>query len=329
METDAGFARKAVTAVPSLRRVPYLREGYLGAAKLARRTKASFGVPTFWSLEPESMLRIAYNVLVRRDPDEGIRAWHLGHLRAGNETPEELLDAIRGSDEYRTRTPFGPTSLGHSLHFSRAEFVMSLPPAATIIDLGGSHVANPWGAMVLLGYPYEFESLTVVDLPPEDRHPLYKSSRYSTVETPKGPVRYEFRSMVDLSFAEDASVGLVYSGQSIEHVTLEDADVVMAETFRVLRPGGYFALDTPNAVVTRLESDSFIDPDHKHEYRLEELVAKAQKAGYSVHSVRGLNYAGNSVARGSFDRAEVAANAGVYFVADCCYLLAVVLQKPL
>ena len=207
------------------------------------------------------MVRIAHNVLVRRDQDDYILRFHLDRLRDGRETPAEMVDSIRGSDEYRTRTPFGPTSLGHSLHFSRAEFVMSLPPARRIIDVGGSHLTDPWGALVLLGYPYRFEALTVVDLPNEDRHPLYKSTRYDTVETPKGPVRYEFRSMVDLSFAADSSVDLVYSGESIEHVTTEDADVVMSETYRVLRPGGYFALDTPNAVVTRLQSESFIDPD--------------------------------------------------------------------
>jgi SAM-dependent methyltransferase len=274
------------------------------------------------------MVRLAYNILVRREPDEYVRSFHLERLVGGRETPFELIDSIRGSDEYRSRTPFGPTSLRDSLHFSRSEFVISLPPARRIIDLGGSHTRDPWGAMVLLGYPYPFDSLTIVDLPPEDRHPLYTSDRFGTVHTPKGPVRYEFRSMVDLSFADDSMIDVVYSGQSIEHITFDDADLVMREAYRVLRPGGYFAIDTPNAAVTRLQQEPFIDPDHKYEYRLEELTKKAASAGFNIHSVRGLNYAGECLARGHFDMAEAAANAGVYFEPEACYLLAVLLQKP-
>ena len=54
---------------------------------------------------------------------------------------------------------------------------------------------------------------------------------------------------------------LVYSGQSIEHVTPSDADIVIKEVARVLRPGGWFALDTPNARVTRVQQPDLIDPD--------------------------------------------------------------------
>ena len=38
--------------------------------------------------------------------------------------------------------------------------------------------------------------------------------------------------MADLSFAEDESVDLIYSGQSIEHVTEDEGDIVLKESFR-------------------------------------------------------------------------------------------------
>jgi ubiquinone/menaquinone biosynthesis C-methylase UbiE len=134
--------------------------------------------------------------------------------------------------------------------------------------------------------------------------------------------------MVDLSDYADNSVDLVYSGQSIEHVPLDVADVVLAEVRRVLRPGGHVALDTPNARVTRLQQAEFIDPDHEHEYTHAELSEKLERAGFSVVSAKGLNYAGPSLAAGTFDVAEVATARGMFSEIEDCYLLAYVCQVP-
>ena len=150
-----------------------------------------------------------------------------------------------------------------------SEFIIGLPPARRIVDLGGGSTWDARGALVALGYPYDFEELVIVDLPPEDRHPLYHSDWFGTNETDRGLVRYEYRSMADLSFADDATVDLIYSGQSIEHVTESDGDLVLKESFRVLKPGGYMAIDTPNGTVCRLQQPGFIDPDHKVEYTLD------------------------------------------------------------
>ena len=133
--------------------------------------------------------------------------------------------------------------------------------------------------------------------------------------------------MADLSFAEDDSVDLVYSGQSIEHVTEEDGDIVLEESFRVLRPGGIMAIDTPNGLVCRLQQQGFIDPDHKVEYTLDELRQKVTRAGFTVLVERGLNWGGPAVARGEFDPAALAGNRGIFYDAAGCYLLALVIQK--
>jgi SAM-dependent methyltransferase len=183
--------------------------------------------------------------------------------------------------------------------------------------------------MVGMGYPYPFEELVIVDLPSDERHAIYRSSDTGReVSSPLGPVRYRYHSMTDLSGFEDASVDLVYSGQSIEHVTPDDGATVLKEVFRILRAGGHLAIDTPNARVTRLQQEAFIDPDHKVEYSHPEMMGALTGTGFEVVEARGLNYAGGSLAAGQFNIDEVAGNAGLYAAIEDCYILCYVCRKP-
>ncbi len=281
---------------------------------------------TYSQLAPREAVRMAYNVLLRREPDEPAWTQQAEAIASGALSHDDVVDRIRCSSEFRTQVPVGEANLHSSLHASRAEFIIGLPPARRIVDLGGGHTIDPRGALVVLGYPYEFDELVVVDLPPDDRHPLYRSERFGPEETARGRVRYEYRSMADLSFAADGSVDLVYSGQSIEHVTEADGDVVLAEAARVLAPGGHLAIDTPNGRLCRLQQPDFIDPDHKVEYTLPELREKLLGAGFEVLTERGLNWGGAHPDR--FDPAALARNHGIYHDADNCYLLAVLVRKP-
>ncbi len=283
---------------------------------------------TYRELPPRAAVRMAYNVLLRREPDEPSWTEQADAMALGAMTHDDVVDRIRCSNEFRTQVHVRPASLHSALHASRCEFIIGLPPARRIVDLGGGHTTDARGALVVLGYPYEFDELVVVDLPPDDRHPLYRSARYDDGDTSTGRVRYEYRSMTDLSFAADASVDLVYSGQSIEHVTEADADAVLAEVHRVLVPGGVLAVDTPNGRVCRLQQEELIDPDHKIEYSLEHLEAKVRSAGFDVEWVRGLNWGGPAAGADLFDPAAFARYVGIYADAANCYLLALILRKP-
>lgn len=278
-------------------------------------------------LDPTEFVRLAYNLVLDREPDEGALALYVPGIADGTISRDLILDTMRHSTEFRDQVR--TRNILISMHLSRCDFVRSLPRAGRILDLGGTHQSDPNGALVAMGYPYRFDELVIVDLPHDERHDIYTHSAPIEEQlSPNGPVRYRYHSMVDLSPYADESFDLVYSGQTIEHVTPEECDVVLAEVRRVLRPGGWFCLDTPNGPVCRLQQGEFINPDHKVEYSHDELSAKLARAGFDVREQKGLNWAGHSIERGTFSIEEVAWFNGVYGTPAECYLLAYCCQKP-
>lgn len=296
------------------------------AIDLARRAKARLTAPAD-ALTLDEQIRLGYRALLGREPDEGGAAEFKRRIEAGDIDVNAFLAEIAMSEEFVKRRV--PSNLLHySLHWSRAAFVKSLPPAKRILDLGGSWKWNREGGLVALGYPYRADRVTIVDLPPDDRYESYRSDEVTeTVDSPIGPIGYVYRSMTDLSCFEDESFDLVYSGQSIEHVHPHEGKAVIEEVRRVLAPGGVFALDTPNARLTRLQQEGFIDPDHKVEYQPEELDALLEENGMRIIRRLGLNLARHSLERNAFDGDDTASNGGVFWAADDCYLLAYVCER--
>jgi SAM-dependent methyltransferase len=280
-------------------------------------------------MDHRTFVDLAYRFLLGRPADEhGLRHFQARLEQAVISRPA-LLSTLIDSQEFARSRLY--TNLGTSIHEGRSRFVKSLPPARRIVDLGGSCQGSRKGAMVELGYPYAFERLTIVDLPEGDRHALYRTDsgpEASTVATERGPVDYLYQSMTTLEPIPTDSVDLAYSGQSIEHVTVEDARRVYAEVLRVLKPGGLFALDTPNARLTRLQQDEFIDPDPKHEYTHQELSRDLAAGGLEILEAKGLNWAGPIKTRAEFREAAVAANCGLYSALEDCYILASICRKP-
>ncbi len=252
----------------------------------------------------------------------------MAHLESGELDANGVLDEMVTSMEFRALP--ARNSL-RSLHLSRCDFVRMLPPGRRILDLGGTDQDNVVGSLVSMGYPYDFDDLVIVDLPHDDRHTIYThSQRADVVQSPLGPVRYEYHSMSDLGRYDDASFDLVFSGESIEHIIEAEAEVMLKDVFRVLRPGGRFALDTPNRAVTVLQTgaSAFTNPDHDVEYTHAQLSAMLRSAGFRVDAAFGLSHVPKSVATGRFSDAELAANHGVFYDIERCYLLAYICQKP-
>jgi predicted SAM-dependent methyltransferase len=273
-------------------------------------------------LDDAGFVSIAYQLILGRAVDpHGFEAY-VGRLSRGEITRQQFVTSMVESTEFKARSV---PSLSDVVHASRLELVRQLPRAATIVDLGGTCIGRPEGALIVMGYPYPFQSLQILELPPERRHPRYADQKNwygGTIRTSLGPVGYVYTSMVDLSSFADASVDLVYSGQSIEHVTREEAQVVFKEVHRILKPQGYFCLDTPNRAVTRLHSpDDYVDADHKYEYTHPEMSSMLQRTEFAIEDAKGLCLARESLAAGRFLEEELRRRPGLYDDIESSYLL--------
>jgi len=310
--------------------IPGTRRAYRALRAAAREVRGGKALELrIGDLPLDDAVRLTFEIVLQREPRPGDLELHMPSLERGVVSRAELAQMLRSNAEIEKPGGFSVHTLGYSIHAGRGRFVRSLPAARRIVDLGGTALGDPRGALVCLGYPYDFESLVVVELPSEDRHQIYRADQVDgTVHTERGPVSYRYHSMVDLSDFDDSSVDLVYAGESLEHVPPDEGAFVLGEVLRILRPGGHFALDTPNGRVTRLQQAEFIDPDHKVEYTWPELRTMLLAAGFTITRAHGLNYAGESMARGSFDFAEVASNCGLFDAIEDCYIMACVARKP-
>jgi len=167
------------------------------------------------------------------------------------------------------------TEFGPSLHYGRGVFIRSLPKARRILDIGGVALGVPYGALVLMGYPYPFEEIVIVDLPSEDRHELYQDDqRLTSVDVAGGRVSYRYHSMTDLSSYPSASFDMVYSGESIEHITRAEAELVLAEVW-ALR---YALLNLFHAASQAASEGRQLSPDSVLKIRDQADARKLQQA---------------------------------------------------
>ena len=194
-------------------------------------------------------------------------------------------------------------ALVHHLHFihnARIKMVMTLlPEARTIIDLGGAN----WPLYLI--YPFNFDNMTIIDLSPDMRHEMYKNIKLDEKITEKGKVFVSYSNMTDLSYFLDNSIDLVWIGQGIEHITEKESFIVFNEVKRVLKPKGYFCLDTPNRLLTKIHTawrgGDFINPDHKIEYTPEHLKHNLKISGFKIIEEKGICDMPNTIKSGEFD----------------------------
>jgi ubiquinone/menaquinone biosynthesis C-methylase UbiE len=173
-----------------------------------------------------------------------------------------------------------------------------LPQGDMILDLGGANCP-----LYKMGYPHRFEKLTLIDLQPNQRHDYYKDILIDS-DCELGEVVIRYADMTTLEGVEDQSMNFVWSGQSIEHVPLQDAERMCREVFRVLKSGGKFCLDTPNRRLTEIHTKptggGFIHPEHYIEYYSEQLIEMLKKTGFSIERSYGICEMPETLATGEF-----------------------------
>jgi len=261
--------------------------------------------------EDSLFIRIVYRAILKREPDEAGQRYYLEALQRRTLTRFAVLRSVLQSNEFRQihRLPIHPLD---ALHQARMILVQHyLPPAEIIVDLGGAAEGRPEGALLAMGYPYHPREITIVDLPPDQRLRGTKGNEpYQSWRTADGVhIRYVYQSMADPLPIDSASVDLVWSGQSIEHITEWEADIVFQEVYRILKPGGYFCLDTPNAALTRLQSpNALIHPEHKKEYYVQELIVKLKQHGFEIVETKGICPMPESLRNGLFNYMEIINN---------------------
>ncbi|MDW8395410.1 MAG: methyltransferase domain-containing protein [Anaerolineae bacterium] len=283
----------------------------------------------------------AYAQLVNRAPtSDEVNHWN-ERIRARPRDRLVLIWLLLTSAEFlrkhpNKRLPVSVTAAAEELHRARVQLVRTeLPSAEVIVDLGGACSWSIEGALLAFGYPHPAREITIFDLPPDQRmfadtFKYLSAERSEWMEVRPGVrVRYWHRSFVDLDGISDQSVDLVWSGETIEHVTREEARQTIREVYRVLKPGGYFCLDTPNRLVTRLQfPDRWIHPEHKYEYTPQELSQGLQEAGFEVLRMLGICPMPRSVQQQVFDVTELYVNARITDEPENCYLFYVEARKP-
>jgi len=240
----------------------------------------------------------------------------------------DVLRAMLESNEFKKMYNL-PVSPLNALHQARMMLVQKhLPKARFILDLGGTADDHPEGALLVMGYPYKPAEIIIVD--PVLPKSLREYGRNPEWMTPEGVlIRYYQGSMTDLSWIPDESMDLVFSGESIEHISEAEAQIVCMQVYRILRPGGYFCLDTPNAALTRLQSpENLIHPEHKKEYLIHEIREVLERNNFLIAEEIGICPMPVSLSQRSFDPRELVQNVGLSKNPEEAYLFFVKAVKP-
>jgi SAM-dependent methyltransferase len=281
----------------------------------------------FDSISHHDFIVMAFLVILNRLPDENGIQYYLERLNGYLINRQQFIHFLYESAEYSSR--FEP-KFPDRLHEARKEFVKTLPQAECIVDLGGACPTVLEGALYTNGYPYRARRLIIVDLPFDTRMIIPRDFQEEKIVREYGVIEYVHSSMTDLSAIEDGIADLVFAGESIEHVTEDEVDSVIAEARRVLKPGGYFCLDTPNSKLTRIHSpDQFIHPEHKVEYTPGELIERLKDGGFVVLETGGICPMPETAETGVFDQTEVFRMPALSDDPDISYCFYAKCQKPL
>jgi hypothetical protein len=272
----------------------------------------------------EEYVRMAYLVLLRRPIDAaGLKSWR-GHIESGRFNHRFVVKALLASEEYLSGV--GADVLG-VIHRSRQAWIKTVPAFENVLDIGGSSVSCPEGALIELGYPHRPQRIDILDLPPEKQYwgkPKYDQSKPKRFDW--GEVRYFHggaEQIEDVPGLQDRIYDCVYLGQAIEHIYPEALPGMLGWVKAHLRSGGQLVFDTPNRLLTKIQCpNSLIDPDHKYEYTPSEMQRVLENAGFAVGKKVGMVHLPAQAASGKYAARDFATAQLLSNDVDACYLFA-------
>ncbi|HWH12704.1 MAG TPA: methyltransferase domain-containing protein [Solirubrobacteraceae bacterium] len=94
------------------------------------------------------------------------------------------------------------------------------------------------------------------------------------------------QSLGTMSGIADREADLVFAGEVIEHLWPDDIAGFLTEAWRVLKPGGVMALDSPNRIVC--QAQRWTHPEHTLEFSAEEITRLLKLAGFDDVTLRGI-----------------------------------------
>lgn len=192
---------------------------------------------------------------------------------------EEIVDRLRGSSvgtephaESSTESDF---ILHNALHMSRT-LALSEMPAGTKTMLS----AGPNGSWY---FDWIEDSYGTVD-----QHIAVEAYTSRPTELPDNVewIEADIAAPNGVPAVEDEMIDLVFSGQNIEHLWPDQVVSFLVESNRVLKPGGWLVVDSPNREITA--SYRWSMSEHTLEFSPDEAETLLQLGGFEVRTMKGL-----------------------------------------
>jgi hypothetical protein len=144
-----------------------------------RRTLLMLNLLKMEKASPVQQSELIYRFILNREIDDLGAQSCANQIAKGIFSPWVLIARLMLSAEFK-KPYFRRTPL-QQLHRARMIWVQQLPPAKTILDIGGSSPNVPEGALIEMGYPHRPEKLIIFDKPPQEQY--WGTPNYSQANT--------------------------------------------------------------------------------------------------------------------------------------------------
>lgn len=158
------------------------------------------------------------------------------------------------------------------IHAERGKLLSELPKGAQVFCSAGCSgrwyfdwIEEKYGP-VQLHFGVELFSPEPQDLPPN--------------------VRWISNSVAKMVGVPTGAVDILFSGQNVEHLYLEDLEKFFHEANRVVRHKGHLCIDSPNRAVS--QELGYAQPQHVLELSVQDAIDLVEASGFEVVSVRGI-----------------------------------------